>query len=136
MHIPSFFDQMNVEYNSQTPMNMTPSAAPGGPVRNPEGINSVKRANFQDITKLQGATMRTAMFRNEPCEDNHFSRELRPGKFKGARMPLMNQYGNFHNQPDIGQGLLSQYYIRQNNPIIKQADMFMPQFNSPIPMPA
>ena len=57
MYIPSFFDQMNIEKNSMTPMNMTPPAAAGGPVRNPDGIDSVVRANFQSIPTLQGATM-------------------------------------------------------------------------------
>ncbi len=132
MYIPSFFDQMNVVNNSMTPMNMVPSAAAGGPVRNPEGVEAPVRANFQAITELQGATMRPYTFRNEPCADIHFQRELRPGKFKGARVPLMNQYGNFRHQPD---GLLSQYYINKGNPILQQADMFYPQFNSPIPMP-
>ena len=58
---------MNIVHNSLTSMNMTPSAAAGGPARNPEGIEKTKRANFQDITKLQGATMRPYTFRVEPC---------------------------------------------------------------------
>lgn len=132
MHIPSFFDQMNIEHNSMTPMNMLPSAGPGGPVRNPEGVPKQSKANFYVPAQLQGATMRPKTFRVEPCQDIHFRKTLRPGKFKGARMPLMNQYGNFHNQPD---GLLNQYYIKQTNPIMKEPDLFYPKFNSPIPMP-
>ncbi len=133
MHIPSFFDQMNIEYNSMTPMTMTPAAAAGGPVRNPNGVDEVQRAAYYEPATLQGATMRPKTFRNEPCQDIHFHKTLRVGKFKGARLPLMNQYGNFHNQVD---GLMNQYYIRQTNPILKQADMFYPKFNSPIAMPA
>ena len=133
MHIPSFFDQMNIEYNSMTPMNMTPAAAPGGPPREPTGVEEVSRANYFTPATLQGATMRCHGFRVRPCQDNHFNQTFRVGKFKGARNPLMNQYGNFHNQID---GLLDQPWIVQTNPILEQADMFMPQYNVPIPMPA
>ena len=133
MHIPSFFDQMNIEYNSMTPMSMTPAAAAGGPPREPNGVDKVQRANFYEPATLQGATMRSQMFRNQPCKDIHFRETLRPGKFKGARNPLKNQYGNFHNQID---GLLDQPLIVQTNPLLKQADMFYPKFNVPIPMPA
>ena len=135
MYIPTIFDQYNgvTHYGTLNPSNMIPAQAPGGPVREPSGIRKVPPRTWSTPETLQGATMRSATMRNEPCKDIHFHKVLRPGKFKGSSAPLQNQYGNFRHQPE---GLLSQYYIQKDNPLLQSASIFYPQFNSAIPQAA
>jgi hypothetical protein len=134
MYIPTVFDQYDgtTNYGTLNSVNMIPAQSPGGPVREPSGFRKVPPRTWTTPDNLQGATMRSAKMRNEPCKDNHFDKTFRPGKFKGSSAPLMNQYGNFHHQKE---GLLSQYYIQKDNPILQTADIFYPQFNSSIPQP-
>ena len=134
-YIPTIFDQYDgrTHYGSLNPSNMVPRASPGGGVRNPDGVRPVQPRTWGTPETLQGATMRPATMRNEPCSDTHFHKTFRVGKFKGASAPLMNQYGNFRHQPE---GLLSQYYIDKTNPILQQASIFYPQLNSAVPQPA
>ena len=134
MYIPTILDQYDGKalHGDTNPFNMTPRSAPGGPVRNPSGVIKVPPRTWTTPETLQPATMRSALMRNEPCLDSHFKKTFRVGKFKGSKNPLMNAYGNFKHQPD---GLLSQYYIQKDNPILQSADIFYPQLNSRIPQP-
>ena len=135
MYIPTIFDSFDGRSHGGTlnPSNMIPRSSPGGGVRNPSGVREVQPRTWGTPDTLQGATMRSATMRNEPCLDTHFHKTFRQSKFKGAAYPLMNSYGNFHNQPE---GLLSQYYIQKDNPILKEASIFYPQLNSAVPQPA
>lgn len=134
MYIPTILDQYDGRtlYGDSNPFNMTPRSAPGGPVRNPSGVSKVAPRTWTTPETLQGAVMRSATMRNQPCLDTHFVKTFRPGKFKGSSAPLQNQYGNFKHQPD---GLLSQYYIQKDNPILQSPSVFFPQLNSRIPQP-
>ena len=135
MYIPNILDQYDgkTHYGDLNPLNMLPSQTPGGPVREPSGVRTVPPRTWSTPETLQGATMRPSTMRNKPCKDIHFNIVFRPGKFKGASAPLRNQYGNFKHQPA---GLMSQYFIQKDNPILQTADIFYPQFNSPIPQPS
>ena len=135
MYIPNIIDQYDGRSHLGTlnSSNMIPRQTPGGGVRNPDGIRRVPPRTWGTPETLQGSIMRPATMRNRPCQDNHFNIDFRPGKFPGAAFPLTTQYGNFRNQPS---GLLSQYYIQQDNPILKPASVFYPGLPSAVPVPS
>ena len=135
MYIPNVFDQYNgTSFGVLNPSTMAPRAMPGGPVRNPDGVEKITRHIQNAPTTLQGATMRSKTMRIQPCEDIHFHKTFRPGKFKGSAMPLMNQYGNFRNQQNAPQQLLKQPYIQFDNPLLRPADVYNAGLNSSIPV--
>ena len=128
MNIPTIVP--NGESLVNNPALMIPQQSPGGPIRAQSGIPVVTK--LMTSTKfMQGATQRPGSFRVRPCLDNHFSSTLKPGKFKGASMPLMPAVGNFRSSKD---GLLSQYFIQKTNPLLKSASQFYAQMNSPMPV--
>ena len=133
MYIPTVFDQYNgtTNYATLNPSNMLPRQSPGGPIRKPSGIRVAQPRTWTTPETLQGATMRSATMRNEPCLDNHFQKTFRPGKFKGSSAPLQNQYGNFRHQPN---GLLDQYYIQKDNPLLQPASIYYAGLNSSVPV--
>ena len=128
MNIPTVITEGISVVNN--PALMIPQQSPGGPIRAQSGVPVVTK--LVTSTKfMQGATQRPGAFRVKPCLDNHFSMTFKPGKFKGASMPLKNATGNFRNMKN---GLLSEYYIQQNLPLLKPASQFYAQMNSPMPV--